>query len=204
LVGFLKQETAEGHAAALAARQYTNFRFGVGAAEGVHGLLQLRVQVPAIGGVDLVLQRALAGQKRVVVGIRVGEGFADLVVFLEPCDFFCRPFLHDFTDSLGFIQPGFLIQDPGGVALAEDGLSVEVVVDPRHDPQHRGLARAVEAQHADLGSMEVGQGDVLDDGLAVVKLRHPHHGVDDGRFFIGVLGHAGPRKASSYRRGGGA
>jgi hypothetical protein len=38
---------------------------------------------------------------------------------------------------------------------------------------------------ADLGAVEVGEGDVLEDGLLVVELAHPDHGVDDLVRFVG-------------------
>jgi len=39
-VRLLEQQTAQRHAAALAARQRTNFRIGVGATKGIHGLVE--------------------------------------------------------------------------------------------------------------------------------------------------------------------
>ena len=64
------------------------------------------------------------------------------------------------------------------------GLALDVGVDAGHDPQQGRLARAVQAQHADLGAREEGQPDVLQDGpLRRDDLGHPVHGVD-------VLSHA--------------
>ena len=101
------------------------------------------------------------------------------------------PFLHHLADGLGLVELRFLVQHARGVALAQHGLAVEVVVHARHDAQHRALARTVEAQYADLGAIEVAEGDVLDDGLVVVDLADPHHRIDDLGLIAGGLGHGG-------------
>ena len=43
------------------------------------------------------------------------------------------------------------------------GLALDLLVQAGHDLQQRALARAVDAEHADLGAGEEGQGDVLQD-----------------------------------------
>ena len=40
-------------------------------------------------------------------------------------------------------------------------------------------SRAVQAQHADLRAVEIGQVDVLQDRLLVMELPHADHGIDD-------------------------
>ena len=50
------------------------------------------------------------------------------------------------------------------------------LVDARHDAQQRGLARAVQAEQADLGAREEREGDVLDDlALGRDDLAHADH-----------------------------
>jgi hypothetical protein len=61
----------------------------------------------------------------------------------------------------------------------------EVVVDARHDLQHGRLARAVQAQQADLRAREEGQRDVLDD-LALGR-----NGLADTVHRVDVLRHGG-------------
>jgi hypothetical protein len=70
--------------------------------------------------------------------------------------------------------------------------SPEVLVDAGHDPQHRRLARAVQAQQADLGAGEEGQRDVLDDLL----LRR--HDLADADHRVDVL-HRGRALAVEHR-----
>ena len=52
----------------------------------------------------------------------------------------------------------------------------------RHDAQQRALARAVQAEHADLRAGQKRQPDVLeDDVVGRVNLPEPLHGVDELR-----------------------
>ena len=74
-------------------------------------------------------------------------------------------------------------------------LAFEVGVDAGHDLEQRGFARAVEAEHADLGAGEERQADVAqDDALGWHNLANPVHRVD-------VLGHG---SRSGVRGGKGA
>ena len=54
-VGRFQQQAAERHAPALAAGKHAHRRVGVGALQRVHGLRELAVQVPRVGGVYLGL-----------------------------------------------------------------------------------------------------------------------------------------------------
>ena len=54
-----------------------------GQAQGVHGDLEVRSSVPAVGRVDLVLQVGLLGEQLVEVGVGVAHGLADLVEAVE-------------------------------------------------------------------------------------------------------------------------
>ena len=58
----------------------------------------------------------------------------------------------------------------------------KLLVLARHDPQQRALARAVQAEHADLGAGQKRQPDVLEnDVVGLVNLAQPLHGVDELR-----------------------
>jgi hypothetical protein len=59
------------------------------------------------------------------------------------------------------------------------GLALVVLVEAGHDPQHRGLARAIQAEEADLRPGVEGKGDVLEDlALGRNDLAHADHRVD--------------------------
>ena len=73
-VGFLEQQFAQGHAANLATGQCGHVRVPGRAAQRVHGDVQGTVQLPAIGGIDHVLE--LAHLFHELVHLVVVDGFA--------------------------------------------------------------------------------------------------------------------------------
>ena len=115
----------------------------------------------------------------VEVGIRVGVFGVDLVqTRLGVLDDADRLFDH-FTHSLGGIELRFLRQITYVQIRHRTRFAVELGVDTRHDFQQRGLARTVEAQHADLGAREEREGDVLEDfPLRRHNFAQPMHGED--------------------------
>ena len=66
------------------------------------------------------------------------------------------------------IELRLLLEEADRVAGARADLALEVLVHAGEDLQQRGFARAVEAQDADLGAVEVGEVDVLEDDLLLV------------------------------------
>src|SRR4029450_5952748 len=63
---------------------------------------------------------------------------------------------------LGRVELGLLLEQTDRRARRELRLAAVVLVLPGHDPQQRRLARAVEAEHADLGAWEKRERDVLE------------------------------------------
>ena len=72
-VGRLQQQLAQRDPALLTAGEDRHVGVGGRAAQRVHGLLELGVEVPGVGVVDLLLQLAHLGEQRVVVGVGVGH-----------------------------------------------------------------------------------------------------------------------------------
>ena len=68
-------------------------------------------------------------------------------------------------DVLGLVEVRLLLEHADGRAGRELGLAAVLLVEAGHDPQQRGLARAVVAEHADLGAGEERQRDVVEDRL---------------------------------------
>ena len=91
-----------------------------------------------------------------------------------------HPLGHVAGHVLGRVELRLLGQVADGETRREPRLAGEPVVLARHDPQQRGLARAVDADDADLGPRIEGQVDALED-LAVgrVEARQVAHGVDE-------------------------
>lgn len=178
-VGSRQQQTAQRYAALFAAGQVLDLGIPRRQAQGVGGDFQLAFQVVSVGCLQDRLQLGLLGGQGVEVGIRLGIGGIDLV---QP-----RLGLLDLADGLfddvahgGLrVQLGLLRQVADVDPRHRPGLAFDLGVDAGHDPQQGGLARAVQAEHADLGAGEERQGDVLEDfTLGRNDLADPMHGVD--------------------------
>ena len=164
-VGALQQKPAQGDAAALAARNLGDIGVPRRTAERIHGDLDGALELPAPHGVDLFLQLPLFGQERVhrVVVHGFGETRADLLEALEKRRRLAQS-LHDVSlHVLGRIEFRLLGQVPDFDAIGGPRLAAEFVVEPGHDPQHRGLAGAIDTEHADLGARQERKRYALED-----------------------------------------
>ena len=204
-VGLLEQEAAKRDAAALAARKRRHLRVVGRAAERVHRLLDLAVEIPQALGLDLVLKPGH------LVGGLVGIVHRELVVAVEDrllvLDAEHRIALHvELGVELRLLRQ---VSDPG--AFGDEALADELRVEARHDAQQRRLARAVDAEHADLGVRVERQVDVLEHLLAARPgLAEALHMIDElarGHAIaipdcseIGRLPSRGPRRAIPARR----
>ena len=130
---------------------------------------------------DLVLQLG-----HLVRGL-VGVVHRELVVAVEDRLLGGDALHHVLAHGLGGIELRLLRQvaDPG--AFGDPALAGELLVDARHDPQQRALARAVGAEDADLGIGIEGQVDVLQDlPVARIGLGQTLHVIDE------LPGHCAP------------
>ena len=175
----LEEQPAEGHPAALAARELVDVGVRRRQPQGVHGDLQRAVELPGVGGLDGVLDAPLLGHQLVhrVVGHLLAELGVDLVELVEQGAGLGHPLLDVAEDVLGRVEPRLLRQvaDPG--PLGRPGLADELLDLAGHDLQQRALAGAVQPQHADLGAGKEGEPDILQD-LAVGRIDLPqvfHH-----------------------------
>ena len=82
-VGLLQQELAERDAALLTAGEHRHLLVAGRAAQRIHRLVELRVEVPRVGRVDGLLQGAHLGEERVEVGVGLGHRERDLVEPVE-------------------------------------------------------------------------------------------------------------------------
>ncbi len=177
----LQQQTAQGHATSFAARQGRDIRVRRRTPQGVHGNLELRVDVPGVDGVDLVLQAPLLVHDLVHLGRWqvFAELHVQLVVAVEQRLDGGHPLLDVALHGLGRIQPRLLLQEPDADAVGRKRLADELGVLTRHDAQQRALARAVQAEHPDLGAWQEREPDVVENA-AVGRMHLPEalHGVD--------------------------
>ena len=72
-VGLLQQQLGQRDAALLTTGEVRDRRVAGRGAEGIHRLLELGVEVPGVGGVDLFLQGAHLGEQGVEVGVGLGH-----------------------------------------------------------------------------------------------------------------------------------
>ena len=112
-VGRGQQQPAERDAAALAAGERRDVGVAGRQAQRVHRLVELRVEVPGVGRVDLLLQaRELV---RGLVGVVGGE----LVEAVEQAAQLAHAVLDVAAHVLGLVEVGLLLEQPDGRAGRE-------------------------------------------------------------------------------------
>jgi len=162
-VGLGQQQAAQGHAALFTAGEVADDGVPGGQAQGVCGQLELQVGVLRAAGGDDGFQLALLGGQGIEIGVFVGVGRVDLVEALFGGQHAADAFFNGLADRLLGVHHGLLGQVADLDAGHRDGFALDVLVHARHDLEEGGLARAVHAQHADLGAREETQGDVFED-----------------------------------------
>ncbi len=120
-----------------------------------------------------------------VVIHRFQEGLVDGFVLLEQVHDLLHAFLHDFEHGLVVVELRLLLQIAHRIAGCEDHFAVRRGLDPGDDLHHRRFAGAVQTDDPDLGPIEEGEIDVLEDYFVVVRqdLAHTVHREDD--LFVG-------------------
>ena len=177
-VGSFEQQLAQGHATALAAGKYVDRHVGIGQLQGVHGLAELGIDIPAVGGINLVLELSHLGHEGVHVAIRVAHLLADLVEAIDLGDHVAKCHAHVLDDGLVIVERRLLLQDAHGVAGGEPGVAVGDLLNTGHDLKQGRLAHAVGAHDADLGTGVEAQGHVVKDYLVAMGLASLIHLVD--------------------------
>ena len=171
----LDEELAQRDAATLTTRQDGDRLVRRGAAQGVHRLIELGVNIPGIGGVDLGLQLAHFIHEGIEVGVRVRHLFGDLVEAGELAENVGGAQAHVLDDGLRLIKDGLLHKDADRVAGGQTSLAVGRLIESGHDLQDRGLTGTVGADHADLGAREERHGDIVEDDLVTDGLASLDH-----------------------------
>ena len=190
-----QQQLAQGDAAALAAGELFHRPVVGRAAQRVHGLVDLAVEIPQALGLDLVLQgghfiRRLVGiiHRQLVVAVEhrllVGDAEHDIAAHVER------------LVELRLLRE---IADPR--AFGDKALAGKLCVDSRHDAQERRLAGAVDAENADLGVRIEGEMDIVQDLLAAGPgLCQTLHVIDELPRHGRLISQAGGRRRDSARR----
>ena len=172
-LGLRQQQLAQRDAALFAARQLRHVGVVGWAAQRVHRLVDLAVEIPQALGLDLVLQlhHLVGGVVRVVHG--------EIVVARQD-RLLRRHAQHDvLAHAQLLVELRLLRQVADARTLGDEAVADELLVDPRHDAQQGRLARAVDAEHADLGRRVERQVDVVEDLLAArIGLGETLHVID--------------------------
>ena len=174
-----QQQTAHGHPTALTPGEINHWRITGRAAQCVHSQIQAAVQGPNVVLVHLFLHLGLFFHQLVKVSIWLGKFGADLIVFKLQIDQRLHRFLDNFFHRLGVVQLRFLLQHATGIALAEDSLTQVIVIHTSHDFEQSAFTRAVQAQHANLGTIVKPQRNIAQDLFVWWDhFAHLHHRVN--------------------------
>src|SRR3989449_11527570 len=95
------------------------------APEGVHGDLELVLELPAIDRLNLFLKAALFVQQLFHLIRRefLAEPVAHRFILAQQVDDVPTALLDDFLDSLPLVELGLLLQEPDGIARSEEHTS---------------------------------------------------------------------------------
>lgn len=175
-VGRLDEELAERDAALLTTGEVGDGPVAGRAAERVHGLLELGVEVPRVGVIEILLKLAHLFHER--VGVVGRHELGDLVEALELAHDLGGAVLDVLKNRLRLVELRLLHEDADAVTGREERVTVGRLLKTGHDLQHRGLTGAVGAHDTDLRARKEAQGDVIEDHLVAVRLARLAHGVD--------------------------
>jgi hypothetical protein len=114
-VGRLEQQLAQRDAAALATGQHADVGVGRRQAQRVHRLLDLAVELPGVGGLDLVEQRGLLLHDLLEVGVGGAHLLVELLVAQDHVADAAHALLHVLEDRLGLVELRLLHEDADAV-----------------------------------------------------------------------------------------
>jgi hypothetical protein len=115
-IGGLDEELAQRDSAALTTGEDRHGLVRRRAAQGVHRLIELRIDVPRVGGVDLGLQLAHFLHEGIEVRVGIRHLFRDLVEAGELAEDVSGAQAHVLDDGLRLVENRFLHEDADRVA----------------------------------------------------------------------------------------
>ena len=181
-----QQQPAQRDPALLPAGQAGDLGVGRRAAQRVHGLLDLAVQVPGVPVVQLLLQAAHLLEQ--FVGIVGRHLLGDLVVLLEELLGLGHAVLDVAEHRLGLVKLGLLVEQADGEARHQAGIAIGRLLHPRHHPEQSRLAGTVRAHDADLRAGQERQRDVVENDLVAMRLAHGTHLINELRHKVKPTG----------------
>ena len=106
------------------------------AAQCIHRLLELAVEIPGVEVIDLFLQNTHLGKKSVKVCIGLGHQRRNLIEAIELCLGFLYGKLNVSENGKTLIERRLLQKNADGCIGCQSGFTVARGVDARHDLQH--------------------------------------------------------------------
>ena len=198
-IRLLEQHPAERDAALLAARQLGHVRVARRQAQRVHGDVEVPVEIPAVGRLDLLLDLAVLLHHLLALGpLGRAERRAELLEAPEQRPRARHRLLDVAAHVGGRVELGLLRQVADAHPLGGRRVAEELFVEPRHDAQERRLARPVRPDDADLGARVERQPDALQD--LAVRRDHLAEVAHRENEFGGHGARASPAARSNARR----
>ena len=195
-VGLGQQHAAQRHAALFTAGEQADFGVPRRQAQRVSGDFELVLGVGASGGDDGFEARLLGGQ-RVKVGVFFGvSGIHRFELGLGGKDCTHARF-NAFAHRVLRVELGFLRQVADVQAQHRRGFAFDFLVQTGHDFEQGRFARAVHAQHADLGTGEKAQRDVVEN---LAFGRHDFADLVHGEYVLSHQGYFVKRAKNKFCR----
>jgi hypothetical protein len=201
-VGPFQEDFAERDATPLPAGERGDIGLARGQAHRIHGDLDPAVEVPALRGLDRVLDRRLLLDEPVHL-VRVDRLAEPRIDRIEPGEQGPR-LRHGLLDIASHVQGGVerrLLRQVSDRRPRRRPCGPQVVgLDARHDAQQRALARAVPPEDANLGPRVERQPDFLEDFLLAERLGQVFYGENILRGHYKILNPDGETSRSRSAR----
>ena len=181
-VRLAQQQFRQCYSTTLTTRQVGHRRIRRRAAQSLHGLFDLGVDLPRIGCVEFFLQ--LAHFFHELVGVVGRHFFGDFLEALLLFKQLAEAFFDVAADGLFFVERRLLQQDANGGSWLQECFAVVWLVDARHDLQQRRFTGAVRTHNADLGAWVEGHGDVVQDDFFANGPADVFHRVDELSHYV--------------------
>ena len=180
-VGLAQQQLAKRDASLLATGEQADVGISRRATQGVHGLLELSIEIPGAQVVNGLLQLAHLREQGVVVGVGQRELLRDRVEAIDHGLGLRDAVLDVLQNTPGLVELGLLEQNSDGEAVHQLGLAIGDLIEASHDLDQARLTGAIGADDADLRAGQERERDVVEDDLVAVCLTSLAQGIDELR-----------------------
>ena len=158
-IRLLKQQAAKRHTATLTPRECADLLVIGRTTQRIHGALELIVDIPGIGGIELILQLGLAVDElvhllRVLKHLRISKGIVDLIILLQELHDGGHALLYNLAHRLVGVKFGILLKVAHRIARREHHLALIALVETGDNLEQCRLTAAIQADDADFRTIE--------------------------------------------------